>query len=342
MTTIRDNLYDLRESFFAKTTSLFENIATNFGFPENPGMPLSSLEQFFWNKPDLIDNLPIREVPFPPDEVPQNYIEVLLGTSPAAEPVQKIFYESQTEGFYSFYIENYKNLIFLPNWFSEFLQIQFDLCIDISFLEVCRQTLFVMLVIYYYMISFRILIAWLVTINPYTFPISYFIALVDWIEDASMGILPVIGGISLATPILMAVVGKIADSLNHVVFTMPFLPSEGVSGQAYINGEFKDVLYFRYLPVLWYKYVVPNEVREHWYTDRPDILRYMEEAYKNVDIQLLPDRILDEIQRTMSQNDVELTTNRLLNHSLIYLQGFTNHHDFNFETIESVFSHLSN
>ena len=56
----------------------------------------------------------------------------------------------------------------------------------------------------------------------------------------------------------------------------------------------KDVLIFKYLPILWYKYPIPNEIREFWYTQRPDILNYMQQAYKNIDIQFLPDRIINE------------------------------------------------
>jgi len=144
------------------------------------------------------------------------------------------------------------------------------------------------------MISFRIFLAWLISINPYTFPIAYFIAFVDWVEEYAIGLMPVVGGIGLATPLLLTLVGKVADSLNHLVFTMPFLPSEGVPGKAIVNGDIKDVLIFKYLPILWYKYPIPNEIREFWYTERPDILNYMQQAYKNVDIQFLPDRILNQ------------------------------------------------
>ena len=339
MTTIRQRIFDLRESVFDSTSAMVQRSAIKLGFPENPGMPLISIRHFPWNKPGLVNNLPIREVAFPPDSEPQNYLEVLLGNSPAVNAVQKHFYESQTEGYYNFYVDNYKNLLFLPNSLSEFLQIQCNFCIDISFLEICRETLFVMLVLYYYMISFRILIAWLITINPYSYPIAYFIALVDWVEDISMGLLPVIGGISLATPILMTIIGKMADSLNHVIFTMPFLPSEGVAGQAYVNGEFKDVLYFRYLPILWYKYPIPNDLREYWYNERPDILKYMQEAYKDVDIQFLPNRIL-ETQESIGQGEIKLITNLLLTDPVAHIQQFTN--NFNFETLASIFCISSN
>ena len=59
----------------------------------------------------------------------------------------------------------------------------------------------------------------------------------------------------------------------------------------------KDVLVFHYLPILWYRYPIPNEIREFWYTERPDILEYMQKAYKDLDIQLLPNGILQELSQ---------------------------------------------
>jgi hypothetical protein len=54
----------------------------------------------------------------------------------------------------------------------------------------------------------------------------------------------------------------------------------------------KDVLVFHYLPILWYRYPIPNDIREFWYKERPDILNYMQKAYKDLDIQFLPDNIV--------------------------------------------------
>ena len=59
----------------------------------------------------------------------------------------------------------------------------------------------------------------------------------------------------------------------------------------------KDVLVFHYLPVLWYRYPIPNEIREFWYKERPDILEYMQKAYKDLDIQFLPDKIVQELNQ---------------------------------------------
>ena len=40
------------------------------------------------------------------------------------EAVPRYIYESKEEGFYNFYIENYKNIYFLPDWLSEFIQVR--------------------------------------------------------------------------------------------------------------------------------------------------------------------------------------------------------------------------
>jgi hypothetical protein len=98
-------------------------------------------------------------------------------------------------------------------------------------------------------------------------------------------------GVNVTGTIFLGVLGSIADSLNHLVFTMPYLPREGETAKLLINNQMKDVLVFHYLPILWYRYPIPNEIREFWYTERPDILEYMQRSYKNLDVQFLPDNI---------------------------------------------------
>jgi len=295
MNIIRDQLISLRELFFNSVASLFQKIATNYGFPENPGMPLIPLPIYGWNVPTLADSLPVRKVQFPPQEFPRNYVEVLLGRIPKPTTIPRVFYESKTEGYYSFYIENFKNLMFLPNELSEFIQIRCGFCLDITFVEICHSAVFTMLVIYSYLISLRICLAWMITINPYTSPAVWLVALVDWIDEATLGLVPTIGGVSMSNPLLAAFVGKVCDSLNHLVFTMPYLPSEGVLGAVMVDGEAKQVLKFRYLPILWYKYPIPNDVRYYWYTERLDILVYMQKAYEKLNIQFLPNEALTDL-----------------------------------------------
>ena len=76
---------------------------------------------------------------------------------------------------------------------------------------------------------------------------------------------------------------------------MPFLPSEGEETKLLINEQMKDVLVFHYLPILWYRYPIPNEIREFWYKERPDIFEYLQKLYSDVDIQFLPDTLLGNL-----------------------------------------------
>ena len=58
----------------------------------------------------------------------------------------------------------------------------------------------------------------------------------------------------------------------------------------------KDI--FHYLPVSWYRHPIPNDLREFWYKERPDILEYMQKAYKDLDIQFLPENILRKVNES--------------------------------------------
>jgi hypothetical protein len=78
---------------------------------------------------------------------------------------------------------------------------------------------------------------------------------------------------------------------------MPFLPSEGEETKLLINEQMKNVLVFHYLPILWYRYPIPNDLREYWYRERPDILQYMEKAYQDLDIQFLPDQVVSQLNQ---------------------------------------------
>jgi uncharacterized protein YggT (Ycf19 family) len=199
--------------------------------------------------------------------------------------------------FYNFYIENYKNIYFLPDWLSEFIQVRLNICLDITLLETIREVLFVGLMVYSQIVILRIALSWFIYINPYTFPWCYLAAAVDWTEDVLQGIVPAILGVNITGSVFLGILGVIADSLNHLVFTMPFLPSEGEETKLLINEQMKDVLVFHYLPILWYRYPIPNEIREFWYKERPDILDYMQKAYKDLDIQFLPDTMIQELNQ---------------------------------------------
>ena len=299
--------------FYNMVGNFFQKIAGLFGYPKNPGMPaIPDLGNEIYARSRFLDRLPRHKTFWPTIQRPETWFEMIFGPVPKVEPVPRYMYESKEEGFYNFYIENYKNIYFLPDWFSEFLQVRLNISLDTTVLESIREVLFVGLVVYGQIIVLRIALSWFVSINPYIFPWCYLSAAVDWTEEILQGIIPSILGINITGSVFLGVLGIIADSLNHLVFTMPFLPSEGEESKLLINQQIKDVITFHYLPVLWYRYPIPNEIREFWYKERPDILDYMQKAYKDLNIQFLPDSIIEELNKqkymtnlTMNQKIVE-------------------------------------
>jgi hypothetical protein len=291
----KEDLLELRGKYFEFVSHSFQTLAKPFGFPNIRGMQLIAPDDNYWwiRETSPGDDLPLRRLRFPPFSKPQNYFEVLFGDRPKPAFTPRVYYENATDGFYSYYIENYKNLRFLPDWFSEFLQIKLNIYNDLSIIELGREALFVMILVYYYTIIIRVAIGWFVTINPYVFPFSYLVMFVDWIDEVVTSIMPVLGGFGIGTPLLFIYVGKCADYLNNLVFTMPYLPSEGLFQKTFLQGQIKNVLTFKDLPYLWYKYSIPNEIREFWYTDRQDILKFMQKAYGQLNIRILPDRLID-------------------------------------------------
>ena len=279
---IRNTFYEIISNFFKKTAQLF-------GYPDNPGMPVTpDISNEIEFRSEFINNLPTHKTFWPPIQRPETWFEMILGPTPKVEIVPRYTYESKGEGFYNFYIENYKNIYFLPDWLSEFIQVRLHICLDMTVLETIREILFVGLMVYSQLVILRIALAWFISINPYTVPWCYLAAAVDWTEDVLQGIVPAILGVNITGSVFLGILGVIADSLNHLVFTMPFLPSEGEETKVLINQQMKNVLVFHYLPILWYRYPIPNEIREFWYQERPDILTYMQMAYRDLNVNFLP------------------------------------------------------
>lgn len=310
-----DKFIPVRNAIYDIVGYVFKKMAQLSGYPEIPGMPMRGLKTVpdeVYREKLFLNSLPVHKVPFPPFGIPETWLEVLFGTSPKPETIPRYIYETKEEGFYNFYVENYKNLYFLPDSLSEFLQVRLNICLDISVLEAVREALFIGIVIFIQLIALRILITWLMVINPYTIPWCYLLATVDWADELLQGFVPSILGVNLTSTIMLGIIGSLGDGLNHLVLTMPFLPSEGERAKLVINQEMKDVLIFHYLPITWYRHPIPNDLREFWYYERPDILEYMQRAYKDLDIQFLPDDVIQQLNQKSSE--IITQTNTITNH----------------------------
>jgi uncharacterized protein YggT (Ycf19 family) len=334
--SLDDKFIPIQTGFSNMIDSFFKTIAKLFGYPENPGMPGGydfSIENSARSK--FLENLPSHKTFWPPIQRPETWFETIFGPSPKIDAVPRYVYENREEGFYNFFIENYKNIYFLPDWLSEFLQVRLHFCLDLTLLETIREVFFIGLVIYSQIVILRITLSWFISINPYTVPWCYLVAAVDWTEEVLQGLLPSILGINVTGSIFLGILGVLADSLNHLVFTMPFLPSEAEESKVILQQQMKDVLVFHYLPILWYRYPIPNEIREFWYNERPEILDYMEKAYKDLDIQFLPDSVIKEFNQQNLKTDLPqihdslIATSNYLSH-IISTEILANEHLQNF------------
>ena len=324
--SLDEKFVSVRTAFYDIVGSFFRGIAGFFGYPTNPGMPtMSEIPSDQYARSRFLDSLPTHSTYWPPVQRPETWFEMIFGPTPKVETVPRYIYESKEEGFYNFYIENYKNIYFFPDWLSEFIQVRLHICLDITVLETIREVFFVGLMVYSQIVILRIALSWFIYINPYTFPWCYIAAAVDWTEDILQGIVPAILGVNITGSVFLGILGVLADSLNHLVFTMPFLPSEGEETKLLINEQMKNVLVFHYLPILWYRYPIPNDIREFWYNERPDILEYMEKAYQNLDIQFLPDDIvaqLNQVSISSSLVDFESNLNNMVSTELLSKNDF--------------------
>ena len=248
---------------------------------------------------------------------PSSWFQVFSGTFYDIVHISKYFYQGDIDGYYSYYVDTYSNMYFLPDWASEFLQINCNIYLDTTVLEEIQDGILLALLVCFQVISLRISLYWFVIINPYVRPWVYLTSLVDWTYDLTAGLTPGVWGIDVGFVFFMTILGKFTDCVNFIVFTMPYLPSEGQRGvlDSNFKGEYldltdydfflddktKEVIFFRYFPQLWYEYGVPNELREYWFNDRPDILNYMIKYYDYLGLNFYPDGYQeDPIQKISS------------------------------------------
>ena len=104
-------------------------------FTENPGIPaIYEMPDTLYTQSQFLDNLPTHKTYWPPIQRPETWFEMFVGPTPKVDAVPRYIYESKEEGFYNFYIENFKNIYFLPDWVSEFIQVRLNICLDLAIL----------------------------------------------------------------------------------------------------------------------------------------------------------------------------------------------------------------
>ena len=307
--SLRETISAIKLQLVNLLADLTEKIATKFfNYPSVMGMPVIGIyNEENQQMVDFVRNLPVHiSAGIPPVRDPKTWGEVIFGTLPFLSGIERTYYYKKDEGYFNFYFQNFKNIFFLPDFVSKWLQLHFNITTDIRYLVAIQEIIFITIVLYYMIIEFRVRLFWFLTINPYARPLVYMIGMTDWLLDGVAGFIPSVGAVDYSTSILLYFIGKIADSLNHLVFTMPFLPSEFSFGKMRMGKKMVDVVVYSYLPFLWTKYPIPDSMREFWYTERPEIYKYMKKYYGQLGIQLKPDRIFKTVSEEQNNNFISL------------------------------------
>lgn len=251
----------------------------------------------------------------------KNYFEIFFPKGLHFSNSSVYFYKDNLEGYYNFIITQ-KNPLFLPNWISEIIQIFGNQHINTTNLRTLQEWSFGFLNKFRILCELRAALWWWLMFNPYQEPFNTLRVLTEWYLTAFTGTFPIILGIDIGPSISISLLGFVLDGLNRLVFTMPYLPSEGekftitnlstLDNPALVNLIDKlgveEVRIFRYLPSLWYKYPIPDNLREYWYTKKPEILQYFLNNYGSLGIDFLPDRILQAQYENQINHEIITTT----------------------------------
>nr|YP_009497621.1 hypothetical protein ycf89 [Astrosyne radiata]YP_009497678.1 hypothetical protein ycf89 [Astrosyne radiata]AWT40334.1 hypothetical protein ycf89 [Astrosyne radiata]AWT40391.1 hypothetical protein ycf89 [Astrosyne radiata] len=304
-----------------------EDFASIFGYPENPGMPYyPPRKDWFWQKTRLADHLPVHVIPPKMIQHPKTIPEMIFGDFPATNFIPRISMDNLKDyGPYGFVIPNYRNIHFLPNQLSEYLQLKHNILTNVDQLDEIKESIFYVMLAYFHLVTFRYYLSMIPVINPYVGILKMIPALVDWTEDISLGLFPTILGFNTGPMIILSLIGRAADNVCHYVFTMPYLPSEGQPGFARIDGKITPVLHFQHLPVLWYHKTIPNELRKYWYYHKPEILKYMQLSYGKLNLTLLPDEIIEELKKHENLTTLNSLVNTISHQILAFHSSFINH-----------------
>ena len=267
----------------------------------------------------------------------KNYLEIFFPKGLIFNPPTLTFYKDNIEGYYNFFIVE-KNAIFLPNWLSEIIQISANQNIDTTLLRTIQEWTFGLLNKFRILCEIRAALWWWLMFNPYQQPFNTLRILTEWYLTSLTGIFPIIMGIDIGPTIAITALGVLLDLLNRLVFTMPYLPSEG---EKFTINNFdqldnpaladlidkigEDITVFRYLPSLWYKYQIPDDLREYWYNKKPEILQYFLKNYENLGIDFLPNQILRSEYENHIEHNTLLTSLLSLGHISITLTSSIDH-----------------
>ena len=209
----------------------------------------------------------------------------------------------------SFYIEPARNMMFVPDFLEKFLYLTFsarNMSYDNAYWNSLAVAIAGSIIIYLKIGGLKQTMEnSFVGINPFSNIVTTLIykAYTPWIEKA-LWFVPKIANLPMSYTLFFGLLGKVNFVLYHLVFTMPYVPSQGVLKTEKIAKEEIEALFFEGIPESWQileliksdsgivkvlHLSVPNIFRESWYEKHHDIFNFVSSACGDANI--LPDTI---------------------------------------------------
>lgn len=262
---------------------------------------------------DLPLNVPLEEslnsaMGYLAEHVPRvkSWFDVLINPLLPLKHHHLFFYNDGPDAFICFLVS--REATFLPDWLSKIIQLYGGVHVTENTLNLYsyQQTLYQLLGVFIRLCEFRIAMNFWIIINPYTQPWVLVLVMTEWFLESLSGLFPLFFGIDFTGVIVISVIAQFADYIKNLVFTMPYLPSEAI--QETIGSH--QIYKFAGFPRLWYEYGIPDQLREEWYTQKPEIIEHFLKYYSGIDQDILPTRLLKEYYENHVHN---ITINMDLN-----------------------------
>nr|BBC77421.1 hypothetical protein Ycf89 [Nitzschia sp. PL3-2]BBC77449.1 hypothetical protein Ycf89 [Nitzschia sp. PL3-2] len=265
------------------THKIFQKLSYFLGYPINKGICLSS------ENLDL-DPLPFHKTYWPDVQIPFNLLEVAF--TPIAKPnfIKKNFL---SKVYHNYFIFNFLNLHLLPDLLTKIIHNYYKHYSVIDDLKLMHQSWFSAIMRYANLVEFKLTLSWFGSFNTLKFPWLYFFTIVDILETA---LIPIVGsdywGVTVELPCLYFIVGTLADEINHLVLTVPYLSSEAKISKIVFKKQVREILVFSTIPILWYKFKTPNNLIKIWHSKNLNQKQFIKLIEKDLNIQLIPDLII--------------------------------------------------
>ena len=200
------------------------------------------------------------------------------------------FYEKDADAFICFLVN--QQATFLPDWLSKTLQLYGNIYVAEDTLNLCsyQELMYELLLIFMRLCQFRMFMTMWLIFNPYAQPWILITTATDWFLEILSGSIPSLMGIEFTGSIMLNILSQFIQYIRNLVFTMPYLPSEGVKETI----GFYEMYRFNGFPRIWYENGIPDQLREKWYLEQPEVIKHFLTYYSSIGQDILPSRLLEQ------------------------------------------------